>query len=100
MSELSPSGGSEGYGACDDAVDVGDDGKISDFGLIGHGSASLQPFGIDWRVFIAIHIYASGVHPFRPLRFEAAYHVMGSRPIVSPVGSSSTKTIPVQSVSY
>ena len=29
MSELSPSGGSEGYEACDDAVNVGDDGYVA-----------------------------------------------------------------------
>ena len=36
MSELSPLGGSEGYGACDDAADVGDDGKAANFGLVRH----------------------------------------------------------------
>ena len=35
MSELSPSGGSEGYGACDDEVDVSDDGKVADIVLVG-----------------------------------------------------------------
>ncbi len=36
MSELSPSGGSEGYEACDDVVDVGDNAEIADIVLIGH----------------------------------------------------------------
>ena len=36
MSELSPSGGSEEYGACDDEVDVGDDGKVADLALVSH----------------------------------------------------------------
>ena len=36
MSELLPSGRSEGYGACDDEVDVGNDRKISDIGLFTH----------------------------------------------------------------
>ncbi len=31
MSELSQSSGSEGYGTCDDAVDVGDDGYVAQF---------------------------------------------------------------------
>ena len=36
MDELSPTGGGEGYGAWGDAVDVGDDEKIADFGLVSH----------------------------------------------------------------
>ena len=36
MSELAPSGGSEGYGACDDEVDVGDNGKVTNFALVSH----------------------------------------------------------------
>lgn len=36
MDELSPTGGGEEYGAWGDAVDVGDDGKIADIGLLCH----------------------------------------------------------------
>ena len=36
MDELSPTGGGEGYGAWGDAVNVGDDGKIADIGLLCH----------------------------------------------------------------
>ena len=36
MSEPSPSGGGKGYGACPDEIDVGDDGKVSDFTLVSH----------------------------------------------------------------
>ena len=36
MSELLPSGRSEGYGACDDEVNVGDNAEIANIGLFGH----------------------------------------------------------------
>ena len=36
MSELSPSSGSEGYGICADAVDMGNDRKITNLRLISH----------------------------------------------------------------
>ena len=36
MSEFSPSGGNEGYGICDDVVDVGNDGKVTNILLVGH----------------------------------------------------------------
>ena len=40
MSELLSSGGSEGYGACDDEVNVGDNRKITNVRLVGH---SIKP---------------------------------------------------------
>ena len=42
MSELSPSGGSEGCGARDDEVNVGDDAEVSDVALFRHSSDNLH----------------------------------------------------------
>ena len=42
MIELSPSGGSEGYEICDDAVDVSDNGKVADILLIRHKFENLR----------------------------------------------------------
>ena len=42
MSELSPSGGSERYGAGDDEVNAGDNGEVSDVFLFGHKCVYLR----------------------------------------------------------
>ena len=45
MSEPSPSGGGEGYGACPDEVDVGNNGKVSNLALICHNCLQQRNIG-------------------------------------------------------